>query len=47
MESGIAERSAADLQNLLRNYSAEVTSGDRKSIDAAKRMMLKSPTIRQ
>ncbi|MEA3106756.1 MAG: methylenetetrahydrofolate reductase [Gammaproteobacteria bacterium] len=39
MESGIAERSATDLRNLLRNYSAEVTSGDRKSIDAAKRMM--------
>lgn len=39
MESKIAERPAAELRNLLRNYSAEVTSGDRKSIDAAKNMM--------
>jgi methylenetetrahydrofolate reductase (NADPH) len=33
------ESSAGELGELLRNYSAEVTSGDRKSIEAAMRMM--------
>jgi methylenetetrahydrofolate reductase (NADPH) len=35
MSNGLAERSAMELADLLRNYSAEVTSGDRKSIDDA------------
>jgi len=39
MDGASAEESAAELGKLLRNYSAEVTSGDRKSIEAAKRMM--------
>jgi methylenetetrahydrofolate reductase (NADPH) len=39
MDGSSAEESVAELGKLLRNYSAEVTSGDRKSIDAAKRMM--------
>jgi methylenetetrahydrofolate reductase (NADPH) len=39
MDGASADESVAELEKLLRNYSAEVTSGDRKSIDAAKRMM--------
>jgi methylenetetrahydrofolate reductase (NADPH) len=39
MSIGLAEHSAVELAGLLRNYSAEVTSGDRKSIDAATTMM--------
>jgi len=39
MASDLEERSAVALGELLQNYSAEVTSGDRKSIDAAIRMM--------
>ena len=39
MSNSVAEQSAAGLADLLRGYSAEVTSGDRKSIDAATRMM--------
>jgi methylenetetrahydrofolate reductase (NADPH) len=39
MASDMEERSAVELGELLRNYSAEVTSGDRKSIDAGIRML--------
>jgi methylenetetrahydrofolate reductase (NADPH) len=39
MDGASAEESVAELGKLLRNYSAEVTSGDRNSIEAAKRMM--------
>jgi methylenetetrahydrofolate reductase (NADPH) len=39
MTGDMEERSAVELAELLRNYSAEVTSGDRKSIDAAIQMM--------
>ena len=39
MASDMEERSAVELGELLRNYSAEVTCGDRKSIDAAIRML--------
>jgi methylenetetrahydrofolate reductase (NADH) len=39
MASDMEERSESELGALLRNYSAEVTSGDRKSIDSAIRMM--------
>jgi methylenetetrahydrofolate reductase (NADH) len=35
VSNGLAERSAMELADLLRNYSAEVTSRDHKSIDAA------------
>jgi methylenetetrahydrofolate reductase (NADPH) len=39
MSNHVAEQLAAGLADLLRGYSAEVTSGDRKSIDAAITMM--------
>ncbi len=39
MSNVITEESAAGLVELLRGYSAEVTSGDRKSIEAAAAMM--------
>jgi hypothetical protein len=39
MLSGLAEHPAVELADLLRNYCAEVTAGDRKSIDAATAMM--------
>src|SRR5450756_272389 len=39
MVSDMEEVSAIELRELLRNYSAEVTSGDRKSIEAAMRLM--------
>lgn len=39
MSHGIAEKPAFGLTDLLRNFSAEVTSGDRKSIDAATTML--------
>ena len=39
MSNSIAEHQAFGIKELLRNYSAEVTSGDRKSIDAAGTMM--------
>ena len=39
MAIGVAEKQAFSLQDLLQNYSAEVTSGDRKSIEAATTMM--------
>ena len=39
MSDGVATTQEFGLKDLLRNYSAEVTSGDRKSIEAASSMM--------
>ena len=45
MSSGVVEKRAFGLGDLLENYSAEVTSGDRKSIDAASTMMQRGAEV--
>jgi methylenetetrahydrofolate reductase (NADPH) len=45
MSNDVAEKQAVGLAGLLRGYSAEVTSGDRKSIDAAITMMQRGAEI--